>query len=102
MDAALAELSRHTWDVAVPLVTLTAVHLLRIIDRYLGGELSSDQVTDWADLVECRDDIGYPEDDHDFLSAAIFRLANPNLEGEVTIQVAEELKGQILSHESHG
>jgi hypothetical protein len=102
MEPVLAELSQHSWDVADPLVTLTTVDVLRIVDRYLGGELSSDQVTDWADLVECRDDIAYPEDDHEFLLAVIFRLANPNLEGEVTIQVARELRGKLLSRESRG
>jgi hypothetical protein len=99
VDAALAELSRHSWDVAEPLVTLTALDILKVIDRYLGGELSSSQVTDWADLVECRDDIDYPKNEHEFLSAIIFRLANPNLEGEVSIQLAEKLKGLLLSRE---
>lgn len=97
MEPVLAELSRHGWDVEQPLVTLTDVDVLNVLDRYLVGALSSDQVTDWADLVECREDIAYPEEEAEGLSAAIFRLANPNLKGQVTIQAAEELKRELLS-----
>jgi hypothetical protein len=102
MEPVLAELSRHGWDAEQPLATLTAGDLLNVLDRYLAGALSSAQVTDWADLVECREDIAYPKDEAEGLSAAIFRLANPNLEGEVTIQVAEELKRKLRSGESRG
>lgn len=101
VEPVLAELAQYGWDAAQPFVTLTLVDVVRILDRYLGGALSSEQVTDWADLVECRDDIAYPETDHEVLSAAIFRLANPSLEGDVTIEVAEELKRELVSREHH-
>jgi hypothetical protein len=57
-------------------------------------------VTDWADLIECREDIGYaPMNEH--LGEVVFRLANPNLNGPVTREVALEIRSQLRGS-SHG
>jgi hypothetical protein len=74
-----AQLARIPWDCDEPLVVLTTGHLRSIIDRFLAGELTAEQVEEWANLIELRDDI-------DFTSApvipdAVFRLANPYLAG---------------------
>ncbi len=54
--------------------------------RYLAGEISTQEVEDWANLIECRDDIGY-EDVADVLHI----LANPLITYELTPAVAAQL-----------
>jgi hypothetical protein len=39
------------------LVRLGRSDLVAILDRFLSGRLTADQVTDWADQVEVRDDV---------------------------------------------
>ena len=35
-----------------------SIAILRILERYLAGELSAQQVEYWAELLEMRDDVG--------------------------------------------
>jgi hypothetical protein len=81
----------------VPLATLTGANVISILDRYLSGDLTSQQVADWADLVECREDIELPEAGAVSISDAVFHLANPNLRGELTLQVAERMRSALSS-----
>jgi len=60
-----------------------------------GGQLTSEHVTDWADLVECRVDLGYERGFEDALQRALFELANPNLTEPVTPKVAEALQNRL-------
>jgi hypothetical protein len=96
IDPVLASLGSFGWDLAEPLATLTKADVVRILDRFLSGSITGEQVTDWADLVECREDIGYPEADHAQLVETMFTLANPNLRGDVTRELAEHLKRSLL------
>jgi hypothetical protein len=63
IEPVLAQLSAHGWDIDEPLVTLGADDVVRVLDRYLEGQLTSQQVAEWADLVECREDIELPQAD---------------------------------------
>jgi hypothetical protein len=65
VEPVLAALRSFGWDAPEPVVLLTREDIVRILDRYLAGKLTTEQVTDWADLVECREDIGFPSGDED-------------------------------------
>jgi hypothetical protein len=95
IEPTLRELAEHGWDSKHELVVLERTAVLRILQRYLDGELSADEVADWADLVECREDIGTPEGRGDVVSQVIFRLANPNINGEITRQVIEQIQALL-------
>jgi len=75
IEPVLADLRSFGWDAPNPLVLVTREDIVRILDCYLAGELGAAEVTDWADLLECREDIGFPGGDEDVLSDALFRLA---------------------------
>ena len=90
IEPVLGALASFGWDSHEPLATLSPEALLSVLDRCLAGELSLEQLTDWADLIECREDIALPTEPEN-LSNLVFRLANPNLEGAVTIQLVGEL-----------
>lgn len=59
---AARELSSYGWDSRNPLAVLDATHVSSVLKRFLVGELSSAQVEEWADCIECRDDIEYDPD----------------------------------------
>lgn len=73
-------ISGFGWDwTEAPLARLTGEHLGSVLSRYENGELTGREVEDWANLIEVREDIG--TDPH--VEAAIFALANPQLEGAI-------------------
>ena len=94
VEATIAELSTYGWDSEEPLVRLEAKDIEGVLRRYLGEELSSAQVTDWADLIECREDIDSGQSES-ALSSLVFRLANPNLNAEITPTLAREMLEQL-------
>jgi hypothetical protein len=47
---------------------------------YSDGKISSQELEDWANLIESRDDIGF---DSKKLQDIIFKLANPILYGKI-------------------
>jgi hypothetical protein len=52
-----------------------------IVQRFLDGVLSTDDLENWANAIESRDDIGFENNE---LSEFIFDLANPVINGEIT------------------
>jgi hypothetical protein len=90
VETTIAELSTYGWDSEEPHVRLEAKDIKGVLRRYLNEELSSAQVTDWADLIECREDIDSGQSES-ALSSLIFQLANPNLNAEVTPSLAREM-----------
>jgi hypothetical protein len=90
VEATIAELSTYGWDSEEPHVRLEAKDIEGVLRRYLNEELSSAQVTDWADLIECREDMDSGQSEST-LSGLIFQLANPNLNVEVTPSLAREM-----------
>lgn len=97
VEPILADLRAYGWDAAKPFAALTKADIVSILDRYLAGDLTPQQVADWADLVECREDIELPEADKASISDAVFQLANPILNGELTMQLAELMRLALIS-----
>jgi len=95
IESVLADLGTFGWDATQPFVILTREDILRVLDRYLAGDLTAEQLTGWADLVECREDIGFPDGDRDLLSDTIFRLANPYLRDEVTPELGQSIRREL-------
>jgi hypothetical protein len=94
VERTIAKLAAFGWDAPVPLVWLTATDVQRILERYTSGELSAEQVTHWADLVECREDISVLKAEA-YLGNIVFRLANPYLNAPITHELVAELKREI-------
>ena len=95
IEPTLGELREYGWDATTPLFTITRQHVLGVLARYLSGELTSEQVTDWADLVECRDDLDYEHGFENQIKRAVFELANPNLTQAVTPKLANGLQKRL-------
>jgi hypothetical protein len=86
-------LAQFEWDCPQPLVSLTRNHVLIMLEKFLAGELTAEEVEAWADLVEVRDDIEFTDDQ---VLDAIFVLANPAINGVLDNQLANQLVSRIL------
>ncbi len=73
------ELSHFPWDAPEELIVLERGHLEKAINKYLIGQLEENDLVDWANLIELREDIGYEAEYEDLLKDLIFRLANPEI-----------------------
>lgn len=87
-----AELGSLTWD-SDPVVTLARRDIVAVLERFVAGQISALTVEDWANLVECREDIGFESGYEDVIHAAIHDLANPMLRGELRILAPGILAG---------
>lgn len=75
----MSELSSYGWDHEKELVILLPHHLIKIIDSVLEGRQTFDDLKEWAEAVELREDIGRLEGYEDILNEIVFTLANPEI-----------------------
>jgi hypothetical protein len=73
LDRVQNELSQYTWDAEEPLVILHKSDFISIAQRFLDGVLSTDDLENWANAIESREDIEF---ENYKLSEFIFDLAN--------------------------
>jgi hypothetical protein len=73
------QLARFEWDAPAPLQVLTATHIVAVLDRFLRGSLSAEEVGGWAELLENREDIGFEPETENVVWDAIWCLANPDI-----------------------
>jgi hypothetical protein len=96
VEPVLNQLASVPWDSTRELVRIGVPDIVAILDRLIKGELSAEQVTDWADLVEVRDDVGMDRRHEDALQEIVFRLANPNLRDAITPALASSIRMELL------
>lgn len=68
-------------------------HLKNILNRYLANELQKQDVYKWAELIEMRDDI-----DYESVADIISLLANHEINGALTHQIAQNYLQEIANH----
>jgi hypothetical protein len=90
----LAGLSTYGWDSDEPLRELKPSHVRHALHRFVLAELSAAQVEEWANAIECRDDIAYEPSSLE--GDTIFELANPELTQQLDLARAKQLL-QLLS-----
>ena len=96
IEPTLAALREYPWDCESPLFTLTREHIFAMLRRYRAGEISADQLTDWADLIECRDDLDYEATLEKTLRRTVFELANPNLNTTISHELAHKIEQRFI------
>jgi hypothetical protein len=73
------ELAKLPWDSKDELVVLRKSHLVNVITRFLNGQLSGEDVTEWANAIELREDIAIEPGSENLVKDIIFDLANPEI-----------------------
>lgn len=80
----VAELAAFPWDSETKLVIVGRHHLQGALERYLNGSAAPDEIEEWAEALESRDDIGFEEGLEKLGSELLSTLANPELEGPLS------------------
>jgi hypothetical protein len=81
------------WD-DDPVVILTRRNIAIVLDRFKNSEIDADTVEEWANLIECREDIRYESGHENTIAEAIQRLANPVLYGPLA-EVAPNIQSSL-------
>jgi hypothetical protein len=97
LDAPLADLKAalalFSWD-ADPIVTLTRRDIAAVLERFARREIDVAIVEEWANLVECREDIRLEPEYEKTIATAIHDLANPELRGRL-VDTAPDLLSRL-------
>lgn len=90
------ELRGFGWDWnCEPLLILRKEHLIRIIDRFLAGEISGAELHQWAENLELREDVAFEDTDADMIDSVFFRLAVPEINEPLTPEVVRNLRREL-------
>ena len=81
-------LSQIGFDSETELVSMSRDDIVEILQRSLDKKISFLELEEWANLIECREDIGFEDEK---TQEMIFKLANPYLYGKLD-------KKQVLSY----
>ncbi len=88
IEQTIGHLRTFPWDSERVLVVLYRTDASRVLRRYLQAEMSAEQCVAWADAIEVRDDISFDPDQVKLLKRFIFEVANPELEGLLSLEAA--------------
>jgi hypothetical protein len=96
------ELREFPWDWLEdePLVRLRASDLLHVINRFLDGDIDAKQLQDWAERLECREDIGFGPGDEQLVNDVLFRLATPVINAPLTRESVLRMREQLYASRS--
>jgi hypothetical protein len=90
VDDAVERLRAFDWDAAPDLVTQRPATVIGVLDRYLSGQVSADEIEKWANGIEVREDIAFPPLFETVLKELLFEFANPEINRPVTPEAAQE------------
>ena len=87
-------LSQIGFDSETELVSMSRDDIAEILQRSLDKKISFLEIEEWANLIECREDIDFEDEK---TQEMIFKLANPYLYGKLdekqVLSYLNELKG---------
>ena len=89
LEKVLSDLARFGWDAERAVVSLNARHVVDVLQRFVRGDVSAQEIEDWANAIEGRDDIATDESASGVLAEAMFALANPALQGVLDVVSAK-------------
>lgn len=96
----MRELSSLGWDWnGEPLLTLQKAHLLRIIDRFLAGDITAEQLQQWAENLEVREDVAFDQEEEELLDDVFFRIATPFINEPLTRESVQEMRDELTRKE---
>ena len=73
-------LSQIGFDSETELVSMSRDDIVEILQKSLDKKISFLELEEWANLIECREDIGFEDEK---TQEIIFKLANPYLYGKL-------------------
>jgi hypothetical protein len=70
------DLKKMRWDLDIDIVILKKENIEAVLTKLKNNQISGQDLEDWANLIECREDIGFDSDD---TKLKLEELANPTL-----------------------
>jgi len=89
LDAIRRDLSQYEWDSAKEEIIITVPDVRKALRLFLEKTLSVNDIEDWANLIEGRDDLGLDSSAAPLLAEILHELANPILTRKLTEDVAK-------------
>ncbi|MHC1550352.1 hypothetical protein [Phyllobacterium sp. K27] len=86
----LEHLSRFDWDYNGEPYVIFEDHVISVLRRFLNDELNAQDVANWADALEVREDVVFDETT-EWTQETIHLLSNPMINGEITKPLVIEL-----------
>lgn len=96
LDTLNTKLAEFGWDSEEGLVVLEKKHILNILKIYLENHVDNNDVEDWANAIECREDIGRASMDRELIEDILYELANPELTQELSKARAKQLYEKLV------
>lgn len=93
-------LSSFDWDFEGEPLIVYATSIRKVLERFISENCSANDLYDWANLIECREDLEFEESTYQALDSIINHLANPSLYGELTPASCVELI-ELLNKENN-
>jgi hypothetical protein len=92
----LRELRSFGWDWSdAPLLVLKKADFLRVVDRFLAGQISAAQLQEWAENLEEREDVAFDESEGELLDDIFFRIATPEINEPLTQEVVQRMRHEL-------
>lgn len=85
------QIGKFEWDYEGEPVRLQYKHISSVLEKYLRGELTAQDVEVWANLIEGREDVAPEKDCAEHIDKIIYELANPELTAPLDKTRAEEI-----------
>lgn len=86
------ELSKFSWDSDLPLYTIGNEEFIFVLKRSINDEIGFDTLINWANALECRDDLEF---NNEAIQELIFELANPEINGDITKERLREIVNEL-------
>lgn len=95
MDTISAQLKSLDWDFDGEPLVLEKKHVTSALYLYISGAKSANQLEHWANLIEMREDIDFDDAYEELINDTIYKLANPELEGELTLERCQQYLNEL-------
>ncbi len=82
------ELSQYSWDTEEPYLVITRRQFLEILKKCLEQKITFQDLENWADSIECRDDLDFEDEE---LQEIVFEFSSPEINGEITKERLQEI-----------
>jgi hypothetical protein len=80
-----------------PAATLTRGDAVRVLDRYLAGEVAHEECVRWAAALRARRDLALERGHDDLLRAFLFEVASPHLFRPMSNRFAQRWRHRLSS-----
>ena len=91
LEMSARRLMTFPWDYVGVGVSFHAGHVISVLQRVLDGTISVDQVEEWANMIECREDVDISGGPEGWTGRTLHELANPPLFGAFSCERAKVL-----------